>query len=188
MLLSVGVLSQCASVKPDGANVSEQRPFVDREADGIIAKLGEQSPSSKKDIENSEGYAVFKYSSGKLPLILGGIGAGAGYGVAVDQGDDSRTYMKVRKLNWGLGMGVRENSVVFAFTDREVFEKFRGGKWDGGASAEATVKANDMGADLGGSASVKKGFKAYTLTDAGISYGVTYQTRRFSPIPSMNSN
>jgi hypothetical protein len=52
----------------------------------------------------------------------------------------------------------------------------------------ATVKANDMGADLGGPASVKKGFKAYPLTDAGISDGVTYQTRRFSPIPPMNSN
>lgn len=40
---------------------------------------------------------------------------------------------------------------------------------------------------LGGVASVKQGFTAYTLTESGLSYGVTYQTRRFTPIGSLNA-
>jgi len=94
--------------------------------------------------------------------------------------------MKVQKFNWGLGTGVRENSVVFIFNDREIFEKFRSGKWDAGPSAEATAKKDDLGAGLGGTATFKKGMKAYALTDSGLSYGLTYQTRRFSPIRSLN--
>lgn len=178
--------TQCASVRPQGSTAEEQRSFIDKETAAVVAKLAKQEPSSSGKIARSEGYAVFRYASGKLPLILTGIGTGSGYGVAVDTKDGTRTYMKVRKLNWGLGMGVKDNSVVFVFSDRAVFDKFRNGKWDGGAAAEATVKADERGADIGGVATMKKGFVAYTLTDAGLSYGVTYQTRRFSPVSSLN--
>ncbi len=188
VILAAPFLSQCASVRPQGSSDQEKRDFIDKEATTILTKLEKQAPKSTKQITDAQGVAVFRYSSAKLPLILGGIGGGSGYGVAVDNSDKARTYMKVQKVNWGLGMGARDNSVVFVFSDREVFEKFRKGKWDGGASAEATVKANDMGADVGGAASVKKGFAAYTLTESGLSYGVTYQTRRFAPIGSLNKN
>lgn len=182
----VALSTQCASVKPQGSSPDEQRDFIDKEAAEIVAKLEKQKPDVSKEIATSEGYAAFRYASGKLPLILSGIGAGSGFGVAVDQQDESRTYMKVRKLNWGLGTGVKDNSVVFVFTDRAAFDKFRTGKWDGGAAAEATVKAGEMGGDVGGVATVKKGYHVYTLTDSGLSYGVTWQTRRFSPISSLN--
>ena len=188
LVLVVPFLSQCASIKPQGSSDQAKRDFIDKEASMILAKLKKQTPNSTKQIADAEGVAVFRYSSAKLPIILGGIGGGSGYGVAVDKSDESHTYMKVQKINWGVGMGARDNSVIFVFTDREVFSKFRRGKWDGGASAEATVKANGMGADVGGIATIKKGFTAYTLTEAGLSYGVTYQTRRFTPIDSLNKN
>ena len=188
VILAAPFLSQCASISPQGSSNQEKREFIDKEATTILAKLEKQAPKSKTEIADAEGVAVFRYASAKLPLILTGIGGGSGYGVAVDNADKSRTYMKVQKFNWGLGMGARDNSVVFVFNDREVFNTFRKGKWDGGASAEATVKANEMGADVGGAASIKKGFTAYTLTESGLSYGVTYQTRRFSPIGSLNKN
>jgi lipid-binding SYLF domain-containing protein len=188
VILVVPFLSQCASIKPQGSSDQEKRDFIDKEATTILAKLEKQVPKSTKEIADAKGVVAFRYSSAKLPLILSGIGGGSGYGVAVDKSDKSHTYMKVQKFNWGLGMGARDNSVVFVFNDRKIFERFRKGKWDGGASAEATVKANDVGADVGGVATVKKGFTAYTLTESGLSYGVTYQTRRFTPIGSLNKN
>jgi len=114
------------------------------------------------------------------------VGGGAGYGVADDGSDDDRTYMKVQKLNRGWGMGVEANSVIFIFDQREVFDKFKTGKWDGGVAAEATVKNDDLGTGVGGVAGPGKRFTAYKLTDSGLSYGVTYQTLRFSPILSLN--
>lgn len=173
-------------MKPEGATGAEQRAFIDKETDSVLTRLAKEDPESKEALASAEGHAIFRYSAGKLPLILTGIGAGSGYGVAVDATDESRTYMKVRKYNWGLGMGVRENSVVFAFSDREVFDKFRSGKWLGGASAEATAKKDETGVGVGGTASVKKGYKVYTLTEAGLSYGVTYETLRYSPVGKLN--
>ncbi|MCH7224825.1 hypothetical protein [Haloferula sp. A504] len=177
---------QCASMNPEGSTDAEKRTFIDKEASRILQDLQKSSPEAGGEIASAEGYAAFRYTSGKLPIVLGGLGGGAGYGVAVDPSDEARTYMKVQKLNWGWGMGVKENSVVFVFDDREVFDKFKTGKWDSGAAAEATVKKDDLGAGVGGVASPGKGFKAYTLTDSGLSYGVTYQTRRFSPIRALN--
>jgi len=180
-------LCQCSSMKPEGGTPVEQRAFIDSETNAVVERLKKQDPKSVDDLANSEGVAAFKYASGKLPLILGGLGAGSGYGVAYDNAKtEDRTYMKVSKYNWGFGMGVKDQSVVFVFQDRAVFDKFRSGKWDGGAGAEATVKAGEAGGGIGGTATPKKGFNAYTLTEAGMSYGVTYQARRFSPIKSLN--
>jgi lipid-binding SYLF domain-containing protein len=180
------LLCQCASTRPQGSSAAEQREFIDAEAARIIDQLVGKTPEAEREIAAAEGVAAFRYSSGKLPIVLGGLGGGAGYGVAVDQADDSRTYMKVQKVNWGWGMGVKENAVVFVFEDRAVFDKFRAGKWDSGAAAEATAKKDDVGAGVGATATAKEGFKAYTLTDSGLSYGITYQARRFSPIGSLN--
>ncbi|WP_295803293.1 hypothetical protein [uncultured Microbulbifer sp.] len=184
LLLLAFLCVQCASMKPEGATPAEQRAFIDGEAERILAKLAEEEPDSTRELAAAEGHAVFRYTSGKMPLILGGLGAGSGYGVAVD--DDQRTYMKIQKLNWGWGMGVKENAVVFIFDDAEVFEKFRRGKWDSGAAAEATVKADELGGGIGASATQKEGFKAYELSESGLSYGITYRTRRFSPTSSLN--
>ena len=180
------VFSQCASLSPEGGTPEEQRAFIDADAARIVRQLEKESPGSKDEIAESAGYGVFRYSSGKLPLILGGLGAGRGYGVAVDGESADRSYMKVQKINWGWGMGVKESAVVFIFDDRPAFEGFREGKWDGGVAAEANVKAGEHGGGVGGVASVRDGFKAYTLTEAGLSYGFTYQTRRFSPIEKLN--
>lgn len=189
-LLGVGVmvlgLCQCGWMGPAGGSSAEQRAFIDEECEKVIEQLERQVPKALGEIHDSEGYAVFRYSSGKLPIVLGGLGAGGGCGVAVDPRDSSRSYMKVQKLNWGWGMGVKENSVVFVFSDRAVFEKFRKGKWDGGAAADATVKAGGVGGGLSGEASLKSGYHAYEMTDSGLSYGITYRTRRFSPIGKLN--
>ncbi len=173
-------------MSPQGSTEAEQRAFIDKEASRILDELQKSTPDTRDELASAEGYAAFRYTSGKLPIILGGLGGGAGYGVAVDPSEDERTYMKVQKLNWGWGMGVKENSVVFIFDEREVFDKFKTGKWDSGAAAEATVKKDDIGGGVGGVASPGRGFKAYTLTDSGLSYGVTYQTRRFSPVRALN--
>ncbi len=171
-------------MKPEGSTAAEQRAYIDAEAERILARLARENPASGGEIFAAEGHAVFRYTSGKMPLILGGLGAGSGYGVAID--GDERTYMKVQKLNWGWGMGVKENAVVFIFDDAAVFEKFRRGKWDSGAAAEATVQKDDVGGGVGGAVSQKKGFKAYELSESGLSYGITYRARRFSPTPSLN--
>jgi lipid-binding SYLF domain-containing protein len=184
--LILPVLTQCSSLKPEGSTAEEQREFIDARTAEAVERLEKENPEARGELASSEGYAVFRYSSGKLPLILTGLGAGSGYGLAVDSLDDSRTYMKVRKYNWGFGTGVRENSVIFAFSERDAFEKFRSGQWTSGGGAEATAKTDDAGMGVGGTASVKTGYKAWTLTEAGLSYGITYEAMRYSPVSALD--
>lgn len=180
------LVSSCATVKPEGDNITQQRAFVDKDTAELLATLYEREPGARKEVEDAVGYAVFRYRATKLPIVLSGIGGGAGYGLATEGTSNEKTYMKVSKVQWGVGLGVRELAVVFVFQDQEVFEKFRSGKWDTGGGAEATAKTGDTGAALAASASTGKGFKSYTFTESGLSYGATWHARRFKPNGAMN--
>lgn len=180
------LLCQCVSMRPEGDTAQAQREFIDSEARKVIEKLEKEAPESAEEIAEAEGYAAFRYKSGRLPFWLTGLGGGSGYGVAVDNADEDRTYMKVSKFNWGMGMALSEMSVVFVFSDREAFDEFRHGTWDSGPAAEVTVKADEVGGGIGGAVITQDGFKAYNLTDSGVSYGVSYKARRFTPIGPLN--
>ena len=88
--------------------------------------------------------------------------------------------MKVTNAEWGWGMGTREEGVLFIFHTREVMEQFLAGKWQWAAGAEVTAKPGGTG--VGGDTGTRSNatLTAYTLTNAGISYGITIRGRKFS--------
>lgn len=178
----------CATTKPQGSSLEEQQQFVLEDTSDLLETLYERKPKAKAEVENAIGYGVFRYRASKLPVILSGIGGGAGYGVATDTSTDENTFMKVSKLQWGVGLGTRELAVVFIFNERDAFERFRTGKWDTGGGAEVTAKTEQVGAALDASAATGKGFKSYTFTETGLSYGATWHARKFSPNKAMNSD
>jgi len=185
-LLSLTLLPGCATVKPEGDTVEEKRAYVEESMSRLMEAFVRREPALQEKIDSSVGYAIFRYRSSKLPTLLSGIGGGRGFGLARDMETGRLTYMKLQKAQWGVGMGTRDLGVLFVFTDRSVFEKFITGKWDSGGGIEATARGGELGGGSGSSVSIKSGFTVYQITESGISYGATWQTRRFSPDKGLN--
>ena len=180
------ILSGCASVKPEGDTVEERRQSVEDSMAALMANFEKQSPDLAETLENSVGYAIFRYRASKLPLILTGIGGGKGFGLARDTESGELTYMKMTKAHWGYGMGSREVGALFIFSDRDAFNKFKSGQWDSGGSVEATAKGGDKGGGMAGSSKTKAGFEIIEITESGLSYGATWRARKFSPDKNLN--
>jgi lipid-binding SYLF domain-containing protein len=180
-LVMLGVLllvAGCAS--PGGKTDDERRGYVLEMERDMLAELVEEVPETETQIEEAPAYAVFAYRVSKLPLILGGLGGGGGYGVVTDNRGQEKYFMRMRKTEWGWGMGTRELAVIFIFEDDELVEQFiERGMYQSGSGAGATAKVGEGGGAREASAESGEGFEAYTITREGVSYGATIRNRRF---------
>lgn len=135
-----------------------------------LAQLSEQSPEASKELEGAVGYAVIEKKVVKVPVF----GAGTGKGVVVENSTDQRSYLNIKRLDIGLGVGGKAYKVVIIFHDEKVLQDFANGKFGIEAGAEATAKAGEAGGGAeGGSGNLKKGYSVYVLTDGGVSATAT---------------
>ena len=178
-LMAVFLTWGCAS--PKGSSKDEQREYIRAETGVILEQVLTLQPELRTTIKEVPGYGVFTYRVTKLPLIpLLGFGGGGGFGVITDNATDQENFMKVRKAEWGWGMGVREIGLVIVFDDERVMQDFIEGKRQFLAGAEATVKAGDAGGGVGATTQ-GAGWTGYVLSQSGVSYGLTVRTRKYSP-------
>ena len=132
--------------------------------------MAEQSPEATKELDEGVGYAVIEQKVVKVPVV----GAGTGKGVVVEKATGQRSYLNVKRLDLGLGVGGKAYKVVLIFQDEKVLHEFANGKFAIEAGAEATAKAGEAGAGVeGGSSNLKKGYSVYVLTDGGVSATAT---------------
>ena len=82
---------------PKGITRAEKRASILRMRDATLAELIRTKPSVRDLIDQSPGYAVF--SNVRTNVIYAG--AGAGYGVVVDQASGLQTFMKMAQLGVG---------------------------------------------------------------------------------------
>jgi lipid-binding SYLF domain-containing protein len=171
-------LSGCASVP--GETKEEQVQTIDELIGETLVDLYKQDPATEAEIAKSVGYVIMNNKITKIPLV----GAGTGYGVAVDSTTKDRTYLKMARFDVGGGWGARSVRPVIIFSDKKLFNKFIKGNWSANAGAEAAAKVGDVGASgAGGSGSVGNiGYTMHMITDAGVSATVTAGIIRVSPI------
>ena len=178
-VLLVG-LSGCASVPGDTRE--EQVQTIDELVDTTLVDLYKQEPSTEAEISDSEGYVIMNNKITKIPLV----GAGAGYGVAINSKTQERTYLKMVRFDVGGGWGVKSVRPVIIFNDEKKFSKFIKGDWSANAGVDAAAKVGDVGAagGTGGSNSAEddKGYTIHMITDAGVAATVTAGIIRVSPI------
>ena len=94
----------------------ETRDKLDAMADETLARLFAEQPEAAELFELSAGYAVFDTRK----LVLFGLAAGAGRGVAVSRAEDERRiYMNMATAGVGmsLGLGGFETQVAILFKD-----------------------------------------------------------------------
>ena len=105
----------------DETTPEDTRAKLDAMAETTLEHLFSGQPSTRELFERSVGYAVFDTREASFYVV-----AGYGRGVAVDQRDDSRFYMKMVKTGAGLSLGIGgfDNQIVILFEDGATFESF----------------------------------------------------------------
>lgn len=161
------ILMGCAT--PKGVSKQEQRNYVQKMKEETLAKLYAEKPETKGMIKKAAGYGVFSNIGTHIFLLAGG----SGYGIVVDNSTGHGTYMKMRSVGLGLGLGVKDFRAVFIFKNKRVLNEFIEKGWEFGGQADAAAKSGDKGGAVGGEAYVESGIMIYQLTEAGVALQAT---------------
>ena len=160
----------------------EKQAEARKKADQTLQRLYKAKPSSRAAIKSAAGYAVFNSAGAKI-LIAGG---GKGSGIAVDNATHKVTYMKMREIQAGLGMGVKKFSTIFVFQTKDAMERFINSGWEFGGQSTAAAKTGDGGGSLQGATSVSPDVWMYQLTDKGLALELTGKGTKYFKDDDLN--
>jgi len=183
LLFIVVDISGCASIP--GKTGEEQSEAINTLAERTLKDLYKQEPKSKEEIGDSVGYAIMKNKFTKVPIV----GAGSGYGVAINKKTGEKTYLKIVRFDIGGGYGLRSVRVVLIFQNEKKFEDFIDGVWSARAGAETGAKVKDeVVSGVAGSDNLPgdKGYSIHFIIDEGVSATVTVGLIHVKPIKLKN--
>ena len=168
---------------PTGAKTKAQKQADARTiAEQTLAKLYQAQPSAKAAIKAAAGYGAFSNFGMKI-LIAGG---GKGQGIVVDNGTKKVTYMKMREIQAGLGMGAKKFRTVFVFETKGAMDDFVNNGWEFGGQATAAAKSGSKGGSYQGAVQVREGVWMYQLTDKGLALELTGKGTKYSKDDDLN--
>jgi len=176
VLIVAGAVSVLAETK------AEKQAKARQKADATLQRLYKQHPSAQAAIKKAVGYAVFNNGGAKI-LIAGG---GRGKGIAVENATRKVTYMKMREIQAGLGMGIKKFSVIFVFATKRAFDNFIDGNWEFGGQTTAAAKTGSGGGSLEGAGVVSEGVWMYQMTDKGVALELTAKSTKYSKDDDLN--
>lgn len=167
LLILTWFLVSCAT--PKGVTVEDRRDYVLKMKNETLAKLYAQKPETRDMIKKAAGYGVFS-NIGTYVFLLA---SGNGYGVVVDNSTGQKTFMKMRSVGIGMGIGVKDIRAVFIFRNKTVLTDFVEKGWEFGGQADAAAKSGDTGGAVSGEAYIEPDILIYQLTEAGIALQAT---------------
>ncbi len=176
LMVSVSV-SVWAKDTPD-----KKRANIRKVANETLTKLYKAQPSSKTAIAKAAGYAVFDNMGVHLMLVS----TARGNGIAIDNKTRKETFMKMLSGGVGLGVGVKDYSVIFVFENRSALHGFINSGWDASTQADAAAKSSTAGGALSGAVSVSPGVWVYQLTDRGLALQLTLQGTKYYKNDDLN--
>jgi len=182
LLLVVGMYG-CASIP--GETGKEQSEAIDALAERTLKDLYKQEPKSKGEISNSVGYATMNNKFMKIPIV----GAGSGYGVAINNKTGEKIYLEIVRFDIGGGYGARRVRTVLIFQNEKKFKDFIDGVWSARAGVETGAKVKDEAVSgVAGSDNLPgdKGYSIHFIIDEGASATVTACLIHVKPIKLKN--
>lgn len=141
----------------------------------VLEQLYQKQPSTRGEIENAVGYAVFS----NIGVNVFFISAGGGSGVVHDNKSGKDTYMKMGSAGVGIGLGVKDFSGIFIFHTRKALDRFINSGWDFAGQADAAAKSGDKGGESNLAGTVVKGVSLYQLTKNGLALQATLQGTKY---------
>jgi len=178
VLGGVGAGSASAAEKSDvsSVEVATKRDVLLKMRDEALEDFYATKPEIKEELTKAVGYAVFDASQVNIVLFVGGMGGG----VLVENGTGKETFMKMRRVGTGPGIGYKTFRQLIVFKDRSLLDQFRTLGADVGASADATMKIGEKGIAFDPNVSFNPQLSVYQITDRGVLLqanwgGVAYQ-------------
>ena len=169
-------------VAPKGSTVHEKRNYVLNMKNETLSELYHKRPEVKSKINKASGYAVFSSINTNLFLFS----SGNGYGVAINNQNGKKTYMKLNFAGFGPGIGVKDFKAVLIFKTEQTFNEFVDGDWEFGGHADAAAISNEKGAAAGGEMYVEDDIEIYQMTEAGIALQATVAGTYFREYAELN--
>lgn len=169
-------------VAPKGNTVHEKRNYVLSMKNETLRELYRTRPEAKAKIKKASGYAVFSNINTNLFLFS----SGNGYGVAIDNKNGKKTYMKMNFAGVGPGIGVKDFRAVLIFKNKQTFNEFVDGDWEFGGHADAAAKSAEKGAAAGGEMYVEGDIEIYQITEAGVALQATVAGTYFREYAELN--
>lgn len=153
----------------------EDRQRIRKMATQTLQDLYRLEPASQTAIQKSAGYAVFNNMGTKILLVSTARGAG----IAVNTKTKQETFMKMISGGAGLGVGVTDYRVVFAFENDKALNQFLNSGWSGSAESDAAAKAGKKGGAYSGAVQVNPGVWVYEITKNGLALSLTLQGTKY---------
>ena len=153
----------------------KERKELQQARSDALGKLYADRPAAKSEIQSAKGYAVF--SSIGINLFL--VATERGGGILRDNRNGKDIYMKMFSAGSGIGMGVKDFSVIFIFHTVTAMEDFQKEGWDFSGKADASAESEGKGMGIEAAVTVVPGTTIYQLTDAGLALQATLQGTKF---------
>ncbi len=162
LLLVFFLVSSCA--RPKGATPEQKRDYVLQMKDNTLAQLYAKKPYIKDVVEKAAGYAVFSNFNTQLLVV----GTGNGYGVAIDNSNGDKIFMRMAEGGVGLGVALTDFHEVIIFNNKEAFIEFVTEGWNFGAKGDAAAKYKEDGGATGGEVPLDSDIIVVQMTKSGI--------------------
>jgi len=156
-------------------NPDKERKELQDKRNAALDMLYAEKPAARNELKSSKGYAVF--SNIGINLFL--VSTERGGGILRDNRNGKDTYMKMFSAGGGLGMGIKDFSLIFVFHTVEAMEEFQNSGWDFSGQADASAESGDKGAGAEAAATVIPGTTIYQLTKAGLALQATLKGTKF---------
>ena len=162
--------------KMSAEEVAKKQGAIRKMRDTALEDFVATKPEIKDELAKAAGYGVFDGSQVNVILFVGGMGGG----MLVESGSGKETFVKMRRLGTGPGVGYKSFRQLMVFKDKTLFEQFRSLGADVGASADATMKIGGKSVGVDTNVSFNPLLSVYQITDRGALLqanwgGVAYQ-------------
>lgn len=169
-LVMLTFLQACTSIPV--AQRADKRAQLDMEAEETIVQMLQQDPAISQELDDAAGYFVSRVSTANLAVI----GGGQGIGVLVDNQSGDRTYLNVKRFDFGAGLGVRYFRVLLIIKYHEKLEEFRSGWTFRGVATH--LAAGNKGSES--TSQADEGLSVHILSESGASVAATARIVRLS--------
>jgi lipid-binding SYLF domain-containing protein len=180
--LGLAVILLAGGLASAGDSPDKKREKTRKMATAALEDLYKLQPTSREAIQKSTGYAVFNNVGANLLLVSTARGAG----LAVNSKTKQETFMKMISAGAGLGMGVKDYRVIFAFENEKALANFLNSGWSGSGQADAAAKTGKSGGAYSGAAMVEPGVWVYQITKKGLALQVTLQGTKYYKDDDLN--
>lgn len=133
--LAVLQLAACSTV-PLGEREAARAAINDDSTKAVQLFL-QQNEGLQSAYDSSSGYFVGWVSGAKVPALGGGIGNGVLY----NNENSTRTYLDIKHLDLGLGLGAGRFQILVLFENSEALDRFQNGRWFTGLNADTSLKS-----------------------------------------------